>query len=100
MERITFETAKLATEKGYRNVPWEKDYHIIPYQAELQDWLRTVHNIHVAIDCNASGWYTFLQETNGTFIKSFVDDGPNNGGVWNTCEEAVEYGLQQALTLI
>lgn len=93
MRRVTFKTNKLAREKGYV-------HYMPPVQAELQDWLRTIHNIYVAIDCNACGWYTFLQETNGTFIKSFVDDGPNDGGVWDTYEDAFEYGLQQALILI
>lgn len=101
MQRITVETAKLAAEKGYRDNPWEEDYHKTAYQAELQDWLRTVHDIYVAIDRSACGWYIALQRTDEVFIKtSFIIKGPNSENAWDTYEEALEAGLQEALKLI
>lgn len=99
MQRITVETAKLAAEKGYRDNPWEEDYHKTAYQAELQDWLRITYNIYVSVDCTYNGWYSILQTTDGRFIKD-CSENRTNKGIWNTYEEAFEVGLQEALKLI
>lgn len=83
MQRITVETAELATEKGYRDNPWEEDYHKTAYQAELQDWLRTVHDIYVAIDYSACGWHIVLQRTEEFLVKTrFIINGPNSRNAW------------------
>lgn len=126
MQRITVETAKLAAEKGYKE-GCDKTYtakggnicspyygsifyngddngdsvYEAPYQAELQDWLRAVHDIYVAIDRNMCGWNIALQRTDGFLIKTrFIINGPNSGNAWDTYEEALEAGLQEALKLI
>lgn len=65
MRRISFETAKLAAEKGY-DEDCDSAYNIIdinnyglgiipeyccpaPYQAELQEWLRNEHGVSVLV---------------------------------------------------
>ena len=65
-----------------------------------QKWLRVKKNIHIMMDVCASGYYAVLWKTNGTFIKTLVDKGPNDGGVWDTFEEALQTGILEALKLI
>ena len=65
-----------------------------------QKWLRVEKNIHIMMDVCASGYYAVLWKTNGTFIKTLVDKGPNDGGVWDTFEEALQTGILEALNLI
>ena len=52
------------------------------------------------MDVCASGYYAVLWKTNGTFIKTLVDKGPNDGGVCDTFEEALQTGILEALKLI
>jgi hypothetical protein len=77
------------------------DYSTVyaPTQSLLQKWLREVHNIHVYADCNHSGWFWNVEKTNGTTIKYF-EMLNNESGHYNTHEEALETGLQEALKLI
>lgn len=122
---ITFETAKLAKEKGFKKESFnyynEKgellydnefnsfgsfqgtkldNYIDAPTQSLFQKWLREVHNIYVDIWCNASGWGFNLNKTCGTTIYDFhyIEDTPT--GMFKTYEEALEKGLQEALLLI
>lgn len=108
MKRTTLKTAKLATEKGYRDNPWEEDYHKTPYQVELQDWLRNVYHIHIYTDVE----YLEREKLNAGIVPNyfvcgsstkdgsdvFYDKEFNNS--FNTHEEALEAGLQEALKLI
>ena len=65
-----------------------------------QKWLRVEKDIHIMIDVCASGYYPVLWKTNGTFIKTLADKGPNDGGVWSTYEEALQTGILESLKLI
>ena len=112
---ITFETAKLAKEKGFDS-KYTEDYDTLgfvqqrgileshnlervsaPTQSLLQKWLREVHNIYVLIEIHDSAKWFYFQITYKT-----------NEGVeytvpssfYNTYEEALEVGLQEALKLI
>lgn len=105
MQRITVETAKLAAEKGYRDNPWEEDYHKTAYQAELQDWLRTVHNIYVCIELKYVAPHDLAVGKTTRYHASFYStkDGTSicpYSRTYNTYEEAFEVGLQEALKLI
>lgn len=65
-----------------------------PTQALLQKWLREVHNIHIAIlpkqlPNNSIVYYSFKGK-----LKMDFDD------LYETYEEALEHGLQEALKLI
>ena len=118
-ELITFETAKLAKEKGYKNnglgkwytkegiIDLKHDKHGLlktdfeaPTQSLLQRWLREKHKIRVYPKHGISGNFKF---------EPFIWDKPNLIGKWtrigniesyDTYEQALEKGLQEALKLI
>ena len=123
---VSFDTAKLLKEAGFEAnlktmyVEEEKDewafwdsgakrsdYNYFddtiacPTQALAARWLREAHGIHVCIDVNASGWYYDLcKSDNGTHILWSSYQGPNDGGEWDSYEEALEAGLKICLELI
>ena len=124
-ELITFETAKLANEKGfdwrvnalYTNEYSKNDeYELIttltvtksnqihaPTQSLLQRWLREVHSIHVNVD---TGWADggFLYEctiwNRAIEIQCKLSLNSILGTYELTYEEALEAGLLEALKLI
>lgn len=79
---------------------YDVDVYAAPTLYMAQKWLRVEKDIHIMIDACASGYYAVLWKTNGTFIKTLVDKGPNDGGVWDTFEEALQTGILEALKLI
>lgn len=79
---------------------YDVDVYAAPTLYMAQKWLRDEKDIHIMIDACASGYYAVLWKTNGTFIKTLVDKGPNDGGVWDTFEEALQTGILEALKLI
>ena len=79
---------------------YDVDVYAAPTLYMAQKWLRVEKDIHIMIDVCASGYYAVLWKTNGTFIKTLVDKGPNDGGVWDTFEEAMQTGILEALKLI
>lgn len=83
----------------FKNNELDKDTWLMEMTL-LQKWLRDNHNVHVLIDCNASGWFWELYKTNGTSISSFEDAGPNAAGQWDTYEESLEVGLIEAIEII
>ena len=139
--RVTFETAKLAKEKGFNwkcrgkvhcshyhliknniipsNIPTSHDdmfaplkdwnNHLkpkldtetsLPTQSLLQKWLREVHNIYISI---------FVSKYTGKVVKEYsilirnfnINDGEKSlHEQFLIHDEALEYGLQQALKLI
>jgi len=120
---ISFKTARLAGEKGIslkefsssgviidkaniRSVD-DNDYAWICKQPLLQKILREIYKIEVLVYCNASGWMWELNKAHtkdtisgGTHICWSDYSGPNEGGHWDTYEEALEEGLYKALKLI
>lgn len=123
---ITLETAKLAKNKGYLESclrPYDnkgnllkRDYdnceylitdgiYSAPTQSLLQKWLREEHDINVFIGFrpNSKKWdsHAYSLNLNG---KEYVNERPLkkfiNQDVFNTYEEALEAGLQEALKLI
>jgi hypothetical protein len=128
-ELVTLETAKLLKEKGFdetceycilnqdddvigasrgciineKIVRHKNIKNAIPitslYQA--QKWLRETKNMHVCIYRSASGYgYDISKADNGTHIINDLSDGPNEAGLWDTYEEALEVGIQEALKLV
>ena len=129
MIRISFKTAKLACEKGYKvgcdkcytakgKYLWPPYYgnsfkngddngdcmYEAPYQAELQEWLRNEHKIHIVVI-----------QTNLPMIEPQTDqwewgidvvrvDDPNKSLClkmgYETYESALEVGLYEALNII
>ena len=123
---ITFETAKLAKEKGFDSIrtnhlPYMlegedegcigasiycKVYANCCTQALLQKWLREVHgiNIFMTFKPNIKKW-DFIPYSMDMNAKEYIKYNyeyttQNNQRRFNTYEEALEIGLQEALKLI
>jgi len=126
---ISFDTAKLAKEKGFNwkthriwmfgippwkdddycftkewyhrdrnylcDIPYHEPWYYSPTQEHLSKWIREVHEIHIEIYCNASGWGYILTKLNGTTIQEIMDD-----VFFDTHEIAYEVGLNEALKRI
>lgn len=126
-EFVTLETAKLLKEKGFKedvftfyevdcvegdmilsetydeseNFNEKNDCLSAPTQSLAQKWLRETKNIHICVyNCACGYGYEISKADNGTHITSSVYEGTNDGGEWDTYEEALESGLQEALKLI
>lgn len=90
---VSLDTLKSLTEQGFC-------YYHFPTQPFAQKWLRETKNMHIAIIRNACGYgYDICKADNGTHIADGVFDGPNDGGQWDTYEEALEAGMQKALKI-
>lgn len=102
---IKIETAKLAKEKGFNKIYFNKyasngelyEVDNFPTQSLLQKWLRKNHNIHIEIKFfhNSEQYgYTILHIKNGEYTRSF--------GYWEykTYESALEDALIYSLKLI
>lgn len=117
---VTLETAKLLKEKGFNeycetiiredngrlmksifrtNKDLPKLCYSRPTQTIASKWLRDKKNLHVSVYSNACGWGFLIEKAdNGTFISNDNLKGPNDGGVWDSYEEALEAGMKMALT--
>lgn len=118
-ELISFETAKLAKEKGFGKTletiyphSYLEDGKIVlnscnnteeglfsaPTQSLLQKWLRDIHNIHI----NVSNLHLSKGEWREQAYN--LDEGHYKGAPagfhFKTYEKALEIGLQEALKLI
>lgn len=64
-------------------------------------WLREEYNIFIPIWNNASGYSYFINKSsNGTTIDNLPYKGTNDGGMWNTYEEALEEGIRDSLKIL
>ena len=113
---ISFETAKLAKEKGFHissrgegmgkrvfingelvnTIFSSKDHIHAPTQSLLQKWLREVHNVSIKID----DYYTNSRVRFDYNICELGSQEDNPVGIFETYEEALDAGLYQALLLI
>lgn len=72
-----------------------------PTQSIAQKWLRETKNLHIEIYRSAVGYgYAIVKADNGTWQEDDDSRGPNDGGLWDTYEEALEAGIREALKLI
>lgn len=126
-EFVTLETAKLLKEKGFKedvftfyevdcvegdmilaetydeseNFNEKNDCLSAPTQSLAQKWLRETKNIHICVyNCACGYGYELSKADNGTHIASSVYKGTNDGGEWDTYEEALEAGIKECLKLI
>lgn len=120
-EFVTLETAKLLKEKGFNeycknvididnilrvtlyrtnsNLP--KQCFSLPTQSLAQRWLRETKNLHIEIYRSAVGYgYAIVKADNGTWQEDDDSRGTNDGGLWDTYEEALEAGIIKALSLL
>lgn len=93
-------TLNLAKEKGFlcQKLRPENDYlEEQPTQSYLQTWLRKKHHLHVHIACSSLVQYFPM-------IEELQVDGIQMRGpvfkIFRTYEEALEFGLDEALKLI
>ena len=121
-EICTYEVAKLAKEKGFREtVGWYYNtnglnllkrgcnggnpnlingLYSAPTQSLLQRWLREEKKLHIDIVATASGYCWVIDETNGTSITDsdvlnrFTND---DSGRFDTYELSLEDALKYAL---
>jgi len=100
---ITFETAKLAKEKGFPIKLPNHEGHILegnkPTQSLLQKWLREKHNINVFIcysNQDQPNYSCFIITKNEE--NHFMDITP--GIQEDIYEETLEQGLQESLKII
>lgn len=115
---ITFETAKLAKQKGFDEV---KTNHL-PYMLEgddegcigasiyckvyancctqslLQKWLREVHNIHLMVEPYYNEQELLVYGFDLITVK--IDEETITEGGFETYEDALEVGLQEGLKLL
>ena len=82
------------------------DFYFRPTQSLLQKWLREVHdiNIFMTFKPNIKKW-DFIPYSMGVNAKEYIKHNyeynkQNNERRFNTYEEALEIGLQEALKLI
>ena len=120
-ELVTLKTAKLLKEKefdeyckdiiNHKGIMMEtifrtsKDlpqlFYPCPTQSIAQKWLRETKNLHICVyNCACGYGYEISKADNGTHIASSTYKGTNDGGEWDTYEEALEAGIQEALKLI
>lgn len=125
---VSFETAKLAKEKGFNepcrhyylngakevnnetimiyDLPYpynstDKNYFAAPTQSLLARWLREVHNMCVEVYSTGYGFIWCICDTDSGTDRRFSNEkGTNDAGAWDTYEEAMEAGLQDALKLL
>lgn len=91
-ELVTFETAKLLKEKGmFTDIEF-------PTQSVAQKWLRETKNIHIEISYMYENYWLYDILTIPTHDLIGLSDRPIVR--YNTYEEALEAGLQEALKLI
>lgn len=129
MIHISFDTAKLACEKGYKvgsdrfytkerkhglcfithnkkvvNGEEDRIYYEAPYQAELQEWLRNEHKIHIVVmQSNLPMTEPQTDEWEWGYNIVMVDNPNECLSVrmgYNTYEDALEAGLYEALNII
>lgn len=119
---ISYETAKLAKEKGFisikpncygDNLAYSNDnelkpacrsnvvegYILAPTQSLLQKFIREKRGVHIEIRRNASGYYWDMCKADGGTNLGYSDfTGINEGGVWDSFEEALENALYVQLS--
>ena len=91
-EFVTLETAKLLREKGmFTDIEF-------PPQSVAQKWLRETKNLHIEISYMYENYWTYDILTIPRHDLIGLSDRPIIR--YNTYEEALESGLQEALKLI
>lgn len=117
-ELISFETAKLAKEKGFTSSEGYRwlysldskrkfiavgagyDMNIAmnaPTQSLLQRWLREEKDIHISLDFNSMDKHYYVYVEYLSFGSWTYSDQSNNLNKLPTYEAALEQGLQEAL---
>lgn len=124
---ITFDTAKLAKEKGFNefsvslytsngdiitslNLNTDKRgivFYSAPTQALLQQWFRDIHKVDIDVDRTQDGYIAYPFKANDSkkkmeLVIELLKNSPDNRDkfISSSYEEALERGLLNALKLI
>lgn len=106
-ELVTLETAELLKEKGFSGGKYIIDVSTLPHcykflsvppQSIAQKWLRETKNLHIEISYMYENYWTYDILTIPSHDLIGLSDRPIIH--YNTYEEALEAGLQEALMLI
>lgn len=85
---------------------YEKDYFgenvAAPTISQVLDWLRNEKKIHFEFVATAYGYNVIISQTpeaGGTdyYYTHMNDDGPNDGGAWDKCEDAALYCIEYVI---
>ena len=77
-----------------------KPYFRAPLYQQAFRWFREKHNILATVYSNASGYLYEWSDNVGGTDRGWSDyEGPNDGGVWNTYEEAELACLKKLIEL-
>ena len=113
---ITFETAKVAKEKGFQyntdnNLYYNSNGYLnilqfseedvpAPTQSLLQRWLREKYNQHIYLFPLDNGKWGFENNSISINLDHIFINYMYEGKEYNSYEEALEVGLQEALNFI
>lgn len=68
---------------------------------KINNYLIRYHDLHVCVNVNASGWFWEITRVGtGSTVKTSEYSGPNDGGCWNTKDDALMDGIVYCLKLI
>jgi len=82
------------------NLVNKKPYFCAPLYQQAFRWFRQKHNILATVYSNASGYlYEWSDNVGGTHRGWSDCEGPNDGGVWDTYEEAELACLKKLIEL-
>ena len=123
---ISLKTAKLAKEKGFNilceyfyspeGISYKSDLYLnevrnnaysaknlefckAPTKSLLRQWIRETRGVHIEIHRNASGWFwSMCKSESGTDLGYSKFSGPNDSGVWDEHDDALENALQVQLS--
>lgn len=90
-----------STKERYNKSLQGRVYNLIsaPTQSLLQKFIRETRGVHIEIHRNASGYYWSMCKADGGTDLGWSDQlGPNDGGVWDSFEGALENALQVQLS--
>jgi hypothetical protein len=74
---------------------------LAPLYQQAFKWLREGHNMLANVYSNASGFSYESHDTEGGTHRFDSDyDGPNDGGCWDTYEEAQVAGLKKLIEIV
>lgn len=99
-ELIKLETAKLLENKGYGRSYNKHTKESYTTQTSATRWLREKKNLSVEVFSAACGYHFEICKVNrGTHVSGDLSKGPNEGGAWDSWEEAAEEGILEGLSL-
>jgi hypothetical protein len=86
-------------------IPFIPDYLptiAAPTIYQVLKWLRKEHHLHFEVVGAAYGYNLIISDTpakGGTdrYYSHAKDDGPNDGGYWDSFEDCVNYGIEYVL---